>query len=67
MRVLKVLCLSSIIFGVWTAALDEVEINPHAVEDRNYRLSDDVLPSWYKIKITPYFENVSVSMSHVTF
>lgn len=57
-RIVKVLLLS-IIFGVWAAPLDDVEINPNAVEDLNYRLSDDVLPSHYKIEITPYFENVS--------
>lgn len=54
------LLLSITIYVVGTVALDEeVKINPNAVEDLNYRLNDDVLPSHYKLKITPYFEHVS--------
>lgn len=59
--ILKVLLLS-VIFGVWAVPLDDVEINAQAVEDLNYRLNDDVLPSHYKITIKPYFENVSKKM-----
>lgn len=58
-RVLKVLSLSLIFAAVHATSLDEVEINAQAVEDLNYRLNDDVLPSHYKIEIKPYFENVS--------
>jgi hypothetical protein len=58
-RIFKVLLLS-VIFDVWAVPLDDdVEINPNAVEDLNYRLNHDVLPSLYKLEITPYFENVS--------
>jgi hypothetical protein len=57
---LKVFLLSITIYVVGTVALDEqVFLNPLAVEDLNYRLNDDVLPSHYAIKITPYFEHVS--------
>lgn len=56
-RVLAVIFLTAII-AASASPLEKVEINPNAVEDINYRLDDSVLPSHYKIKLTPYFENV---------
>lgn len=55
LRVLVVLILTTIID---VSLLEEVVIKPNAVEDLNYRLGEFVLPSNYKIKLTPYFENV---------
>lgn len=54
----KVLFLSIIFYVVAAVPLEEIVVNPNAVEDLNYRLNDEVLPSHYNIKLTPYFENV---------
>lgn len=40
---------------------DEVAINP-AQATVNYRLNEDVIPTHYKLEITPYFEAVSTCM-----
>lgn len=57
LRVLAVLFLTAIIHA-GASCLENVVIKANVEEDRNYRLEEDVLPSNYKIKLTPYFENV---------
>lgn len=58
LRVLAILFLTAIIYA-GASPLENVVIKANVEEDRNYRLEEDVLPSNYKIKLTPYFENVS--------
>lgn len=39
--------------------VDEVAIEP-AQAAVNYRLNEDVIPTHYKLELTPYFEAVSI-------
>jgi hypothetical protein len=61
---LSLLALSAIIGFVLASPVEfkstDTEIAPAAVEGVNYRLSRDVLPLKYELKLTPYFENVSL-------
>lgn len=36
----------------------DTEIAPAAVDDANYRLSRDVMPTYYELFLVPYFKNV---------
>lgn len=63
-QVVKVLILSATIY-VGAVPL-EVVLNPNAIEDLNYRLNGDVLPSNYNIKLTPYFENVASKFPRIS-
>jgi hypothetical protein len=58
----SLLALSAIIGFVMASPVEfkllDTEIAPAAEGDVNYRLSRDIEPRRYDIKLTPYFENV---------
>lgn len=58
----SLLVLSAIIGFVVSSPVEykslDTVIVPAAAEDVDYRLSRDVLPTKYVLKLTPYFENV---------
>jgi hypothetical protein len=61
---IKSLLALSVIIGFVIASPVEfksldTEIAPAAVGDVNYRLSRDIEPLRYDLKLTPYFENVT--------
>jgi hypothetical protein len=59
----SLLVLSAVIGFVVASPVEfkslDTEIVPAAAEDANYRLSRDVMPLRYELKLTPYFKNVS--------
>lgn len=61
--IFKSLLLSAVIGFVISSPIEfkptDNEDVPSAAADVNYRLSRDVMPLRYDLKLTPYFENVS--------
>lgn len=49
----------ALLMVVKTSPIDSViEVQSEQIVAINYRLNDDVIPSHYKLELTPYFEKV---------